>query len=288
MKKILLSVFAIMLIFSACKKTEDTTTPAGVDPDNSGGNEPQEITVPKVNMSMVNKMTGSLCPPCGTWGWNAFETLINDNKNDAFFIGAYSDNYVARLFITDAAEDMERAWSVTGFPTFAANGIKQLDRAGGGVNVNGEIAKTTAVISAHKADEVYINSGFRTAISGNMMTIETKTKFFKEVGGDIFVAVYLMEDKVVGAQSGHPDGANAKHHYVLRGAAKLDGAAKAETWGYPIGVAGSAVTAEGTEVDSKFAIDITGYNKDNLSVAVVVWRKTGVRYQFLNAYSNQK
>ena len=289
MKKILLSAFAIMLIFSACKPednaVEPTTTP---DPNNGGNNEPQEIVVPEVNMGMVTKVTGSLCGPCGSWGWTTFEELISTNKKDAFFVGAYSDNYVARLFITDEAEAMENAWGVTGFPTFAANAVAQLDR-NGGVNVQSEIAKTNAVIAAHKAGEVYVNSGFRTSVDANgMMTIETKTKFFKDVGGDVYVAAYVIEDKVIGAQSGHPDGANASHHYVLRGAAKLDGAAKAEAWGYPIGVPGSALTTANTEVENTFTYDVSAYNQSNISVAVVVYRKTGVRYQYLNGYSNQK
>ncbi len=289
MKKVLLSAFAIMLIFSACKPEDNTVEPTTTpDPNNGGGNEPQEIVVPEVNMSMVTKVTGSLCPPCGSWGWTAFESLINTNKDDAFFVGAYSDNYVARLFITDEAETMERAWGVTGFPTFAANGMPQLDR-NSGVNVQSEISKTNAVVASHKSGEVFVNSGFRTSVdANNMMTIETKTKFFKDVGGDVFVAVYVIEDKVIGAQSGHPDGANASHHYVLRGAAKLDGAAKAETWGYQIGNPGTTITPANTEVENTFTIDVSGYDQANTSVAVVVYRKVGVRYQFLNAYSNQK
>lgn len=289
MKKVLLSAFAIMLIFSACKPEENPIGPATEPDPNTGGNgdDPVEIVVTEANMSMVSKVTGSLCGPCGSWGWTAFEDLISANKNNAFFVGTYSDNYVARLFITDEAEAMERAWGVTGFPTFAANGLPQLDR-GNGVNVQSEIAKTNAVVAAHTAGQVYINSGFNTSIDGNTMTINTKTKFFQEVGGDVYLAVYLIEDKVIGAQSGHPDGANASHHYVLRGAAKLDGAANAETWGYPIGTPGSDLTAANTELDNKFTIDVTGYNQENLSVAVVAWRKVGVRYQFLNAYSNQK
>lgn len=290
MKKVLLSAFAIMLIFSACKKTENTVEPTVTPDPNTGGNgnEPQEIVVPEMNMGMVTKVTGSLCPPCGGWGWTSFESLISTNKNDAFFVGAYSDNYVARLFITDEAEAMENAWGATGFPTFAANAVAQLDR-NNGVNVNSEIAKVNAVIAAHKAGEVFVNSGFRTSVDANgMMTIETKTKFFKEVGGDVYVAAYVIEDKVIGAQSGHPDGANASHHYVLRAAAKLDGAAKAETWGYQIGTPGTALTAANTEVDNKFTVDVSKYDQSNLSVAVVVYRKTGVRYQYLNGNSDQK
>lgn len=289
MKKVLLSAFAIMLIFSACKPEDNTVEPTTTpDPNSGGGNEPVEITVPEINMSMVTKVTGSLCPPCGSWGWTAFEDLINTNKKDAFFVGAYSDNYVARLFITDEAEAMENAWGVTGFPTFAANAVAQLDR-NGGVNVQSEIAKVNAVVASHASGEVFVNSGFNTSVdANNMMTINTKTKFFKDVGGDVYLAAYVIEDKVIGAQSGHPDGANASHHYVLRAAAKLKGEAMAQTWGYPIGTPGSALTTAGTEIENTFTVDLSGYDQANTSVAVVLYRKTGVRYQYLNGYSNQK
>lgn len=280
MKKVLLSIFTIMLVISACKKTENTPEPTANnnEPNTGGNNEPQEIVVPEVNISMVTKVTGSLCGPCGSWGWIMFEDIIATNKDRAFFVAAYSDNFVAKLFITPEAETMENAWGVTGFPTFVANGVAQPDRASG----------VNTAVEAHANGEVFVNSGLRTSIEDDVMTIETKTKFFKDVGGDVYLAVYLMEDKVKGAQTGHPDGANTMHHVVLRKAAKLEGAASAETWGYQIGEPGSALTTGGTEIDNKFTVDVAGYNQDNLSVAVVVWRKIGVRYQYLNGNSNQK
>lgn len=282
MKKIVLSLFTLMLVFSACKKDNNTATPGNTGANaKDSTNVPQEIVVPEKNVALINKVTGSLCPPCGSWGWTTFDELMTRNGKNAIYMGTYSDNFVAKLFITQAAEDMENAWGVTGFPTFAANGIAQLDRATGGINIQGEINKVNAVVDAHIAGDVYVNSGFRSEIKDDVMTIETKTKFFKEVGGDVYLAVYLMEDKVIGYQSGHADGANTSHHHVLRGAAQLDGSAKAESWGYKIG---TGTTASGTTLDNKFTIDVKGYNKDNLEVAVVVWRKVGVRYQFLNAY----
>lgn len=285
MKKLALSIFTLLLVFSACKK-DNNPAPTGNTGNTGNNNNPQEIVVPEKNVALINKVTGSLCPPCGSWGWTAFEDLISRNGNNAIYMGTYSDNYVAQLFITQAAEDMEVAWGVTGFPTFAADGVAQLDRPnGGGVNVQSEINKVNAVVDAHVAGEVFVNSGFRTEVKDNKMTIETKTKFFKDVNGELFLAVYLMEDKVKGYQSGHADGANTLHHHVLRGAAILDGQTKAQTWGYPIG---SGTTTSGTTLDNKFTIDVTGYNQENLEVAVVVWRKVGVRYQFINAYGTGK
>lgn len=283
MKKTLLIFSAALLAFASCKK-ENPPAPKG----NTGGNNnppQQEIVVPQKNMALINKVTGSECFPCGTWGWLGLEALMDRNGNNAIYMGTYSDNFVAQLFVNQTATDMDRAWEVTSYPTFVANGIPQLDRASGSVNIEGELDKVDAAVDAHLNKEVLVNSGFRTSIKDNVMTIETKTKFFKEANSDMYLAVYLMEDKVKGFQSGHADAENTLHHHVLRGAAKLDGQTQAQTWGYPLS---SGITPVGTTIDKKFTIDVTGYNQANLEVAVVVWRKVANRYFFVNASGTGK
>lgn len=283
MKKIVLVAFTALLAFSACKKDEKSASPNNGTTDTTTNTPPPaEITVPEVNIAMVNKVTGSVCPPCGSWGWTTFEDVITTQGKKAAYIGTYSQNFVAKLFITPEASAMNTMWSVNSYPTFVVNGISQ---TGNTVQEIGD--KTKAAVAKFSTEVVYVNSGFRTSIDGDVMTIETKTKFFNDVNvnGDLYLAVYLTEDKVKGAQSGHPDGENAMHHQVLRGAAKLNGAPASETFGYKIS---GGTVAKGTIIDNKFNVNIAGYNKDNLSVTVVVWRKLGVRYNFVNANTNQK
>lgn len=278
MKKIYLTLIVVLLAFAGCKKSEDSSTPG-----NTGGGD--GITVAEVNTALVIKHTGSACPPCGGWGWVANEDIISTNKENAAFMSAYSQNFVAKLFITQTATDLDKAWGVSGYPTWSADGMPQLDRPNGGVNVTGEKAKVKAEVEAHKAAPVVANTGFTTSISGDVMTIKTKTKFFKPASGDYRVAVYVLEDKVVGAQSGHASTPNVSHHHVLRGAAKLDGASSATTWGET--VATGSVTA-GTEVSKTYTMDVKGFNKDNLEIIVVIWKKDLGKYIFVNANTNQK
>jgi len=83
--KLLSIVFATIIPFTNCKKKEDA--PAGI--------VWQQVNVTKKNMSMVNKFTGSNCPPLGTWCWTMFEELIANNPANTCNIGAYSQNFVA-------------------------------------------------------------------------------------------------------------------------------------------------------------------------------------------------
>lgn len=283
MKKIVLVAFTALLAFSACKKDDKPANPSNNNNDTTNNTPPPAaITVPEVNIAMVNKVTGSVCPPCGSWGWTTFEDVIATGGKKAAYIGTYSDNFVAKLFITTEASAMNTMWGVNSYPTFVVNGVSQ---TGNTVQEIGD--KTKAAVQKFGTEVVFVNSGLRTSITGDSMTIETKTKFFNDVNvnGDLYLAVYLTEDKVKGAQSGHPDGANAMHHQVLRGAAKLDSVTKAEPFGYKIS---GGLVAKGTTMDNKFKINVAGYNKDNLSVTVVIWRKLGVRYNFINANTNQK
>lgn len=277
MKKIYLTLIVALLAFAGCKKTEDSSTPG-----NTGGDG---ITVAELNTAFVVKHTGSKCPPCGGWGWVANEDIINTNKGNAAFVSAYSQNFVAQLFITQTATDLDAAWGVTGYPTWSADGILQLDRPNGGVNVTSEKAKVKAEVDAHKAAPVVANVGFKTSFNGDVMTIKTKTKFFQAASGDYRVAVYVLEDGVIGAQSGNANTPNVSHHHVMRGAATLEGASSAPTWGET--VATGTITA-GTEVSKTYTMDVKGFNKDNLEVVIVIWKKDLGKYVFVNASTDQE
>lgn len=278
MKKLsLLTLFlAVIMAISSCKKEENKGD--GVEP---GAN----ITVQQKNLALVQKHTGSLCGPCGSWGWAAFDEIMTTNAGNAAFVSAFSENFVAELFITQTATEEDNAWGVSGYPTFTANGVAQLDRPNGSVNVTSEKAKVKAAVDAHIAAPVVANTGFTTAVSGDQFVIETKTNFFAEGNGDYFVAVYVLEDGIVGKQSGHPQTPNVTHHHVLRGAATLSGRASAKTFGEKIA---SGTVAAGTSVYKKFIFDVgEGHNTSNYEVVTVIWKKNGTKYAFVNANSNQ-
>ncbi len=283
MKKIFLSLIVLTLAFAGCKKNEDTTPTGG----GAGGGD-VGITVEETNTAMVVKHTGSRCPPCGAWGWTANEDIISTNKGSAAFISAYGQNFVAKLFINSTATALQTHTGASGYPTWSANGVAQLDRAGGGVNVNGEKAKVEQVVKDHKAAKVVANTGFTTSVTGDVLTIDTRTKFFAEAKGQYNIAVYVLEDGVMGAQSGHPSGSSTPvaHHHVIRGTAMAEGSTSVDALsGMKIT---EGTTAAGTTFDKKFTFDIAGFDKSNIEVVVVVWKKDLGSLDFVNSSTDQK
>lgn len=281
MKKVIVSfvVITITVLFSACKKTENSVEP-----------EQESAPLHKVNMAMVNNFAQTNLSRSGGWAWQVFANIIDKNKANGFYIATYSKGLFSDLFVNDLANKMAVAWSMPRFPAFFVNGVAQLDLNDVNmVNVSKEEAMVNVTVAAHAAKEVWANSNFSTSISGTVMTIETQTNFFKKIVGDVYLAVYLIEDKVKGYQKGHPDLGNALHRYVLRGAATIDGAtAQAETFGYPL-FAHNTTIPKGIEIKNKYTINIMGYDKNNLSVAAVLWAKTSNnKFVYINGFSNQQ
>ena len=274
----MLALSAASLMFASCSKESTTTSTTPVV---------NEISVPETNTSMLNKYTGTKCPPCGSWGWDMAVELIDYSKTNAIYVGTFSQNFVAEGFITTTATTWDKALtgSSLGYPTFAVNNVTQLDRTSSGVNTTSEKAKCKAVIDAHKVAPVMANVGFTTSWAQDAdgfwtITINSRTKFFKDNSGEFYLGCYLLEDKAKGNQTGHVPSINAEHHHVLRQA--IGGLDYGEL------ISSGAVTS-GKSIEKTFSSFILKtYVKENMEVLFVIWKKNGTKYEFVNASSNQK
>lgn len=270
MKKILFSALVLGLAFSGCKKDDDKEETAPL---------PQPaVTVPQANNSLLQKFTGTKCPPCGAWGWTMMEELSTYAEGKAFVISTYSQNFVAEGFITQTSSDMDVAWSIgnSGYPTFTVNAVPQLDR-GSTVNTANEKAKCQTAMDNHKAAPVVANVGIAKSISGSTMTIKTSTQFFQAASGDYNLAIYVTEDGAMWKQSGHATGASTAipHHHVMRGA--VNG-----TWGELI-MNGSIAAGSFKDKSFTFSLD-PSWNAANIEVVAVLWKKnSNGKYDFVNA-----
>jgi len=261
------------LLVASCSKEESKTE----TPTNTG------IPVTEINNSMLNKFTGTLCGPCGSWGWAMSIELI-DYSPRAYYVGTFSQNFVAKGFISSTATTWGTALKITGYPTFAVNNVAQLDRSSG-VNIVSEKAKCKAAIDKHIAAPVLANVGFTKTWSQDKegfwtISINARTKFFKDLTGDFYVGCYILEDKAIHDQSGHTPSKNVEHHHVLR--QTLNG----QDYGYL--VSSGEVKASKTFDKTLVTILPKDYIKDNIEVLFVIWKKNGATYEFINAYSDQK
>lgn len=269
MKKSLLFLslaLATTIAIVSCKKTEET--PKVEEPP---------IQVEKKNMSLINKFTGTNCYYCGDWGWPLFEEFIADHHGkDAVCIGTYSQNTFADLFVTSASTAMDRRLPVTaGYPTFSANFFDAWTNAKTDQDMKDNI---NYAINAHNNAAVKANSGLRYAINGDSIYFNTRTKFFETDSGEFNLALYVLEDKVIGNQSGPNGGPNTSHHKVLR-TANSD-------WGINI-VKGKAVAD--TLLDKKITIaKSSSWNMDNVEFVTIIWKKNKDKWDFVNAHLHKK
>ncbi len=271
MKKLLLFSVAASLFLFSCKDD------AGTEPG-GGSSDPLAVAdVSQSNTSFVIKFSGTNCPPCGQWGWSMFSDIISGAGDDAIYMTNYGQNFVAQLFIIDEATTIQDDYGITGYPSFGANGEAKLDRAGGRVNTANEKQMVYDAVNDHADASVAINTGVNFMIDGDQIKIKYKTKAFEALSGNNKLAIYVLEDKVIGYQAGHSEGNNASHKHVFRAA--TDGA-----YGADIG----ALTA-GQEVEGDATVDMeSSWDADHIEVVAVMYEKKGTKHNFLNAANGVK
>ena len=72
----------------------------------------QEIEVEPIQLTLITKRTADWCPPCGAWGWNAFEGILEDNGNRAISLTLHYSS--SDFFYTPTAQDLIS--NMDGFP----------------------------------------------------------------------------------------------------------------------------------------------------------------------------
>lgn len=109
------------------------------------------------------------------------------------------------------------------------------------------------------------------SINNNTLALTVKSKFFAQANGEYFLNVYVVENGVMLEQSGRP---NAIHEKVLRG----------DMVGNNFGdVLASGTIAINTAFSTELSIPIAAsWAVDNLELSVVIWKKNGNKYDFIN------
>jgi len=281
-KYFLLSFLAIGLALSSCKKDEtvDPTplkpTPNPVDPFIVGA------VHAKKQIPLVNKATGENCPPCGDWGWTAWEQISTSLAGKAFCFANYAGSYAPTSGFkgnelnkpnSDATPMLNNFSGITGYPNFVTNCTSH-----GTSKSNAENAANTSISTPE--NDVKASASFKYKIDGDQLTIKAEMKIYKNLTGKYYMAAYLVENDIKAYQAGNSAGANARHHLVFRGSLSSN------TWGEKI-VDGSVFA--GDVFGKTYTVTIpSDYNKDNLTYGVVLWKKNGGRYVYINAATNQK
>ncbi|KAA5535038.1 Omp28-related outer membrane protein [Taibaiella lutea] len=235
---------------------------------------------------VVFDFSDTWCSPCGQFGVAVADTVDNklQDGDKGYLIG-----------IKGSFEPSSPAWinalgAGTLFDNFGLQGVPTLmvgnyeSQATTGNNA-GDIADIMNATATFDAKPVVASTAANMTINGNVLTVNAKAKFWEDATGEYYMTAFLAEDNIVAAQASNL--ANTIHHHVLKGAMATTGAAlNPVPWGEQIG--SSSITAN-TEFPKTYTVNIdTVSNKENLEVYILLFKKNGSTYEYINAEKAKK
>jgi len=221
--------------------------------------------------TIMTKTSATWCGNCGSWGWDLFKDLIEDNSNKNVII--WSSHNSGDLD-NAASIDINTGWGSFAQPQFFVNSdnfnVTSNNTQAARVEING-------YIDALVGFGAFAGVGVDATYDGETLSVTGKAEFFTGLeDGDYHLAFYLLKDHVIANQASV--GPNADHRYVL--ADKITESSFGEQIVEGTVTSGATYTVEA----SKEMADI---DLDNDEVVAILWnlRADGV-YAFFNANRN--
>ncbi|MBS1783006.1 MAG: Omp28-related outer membrane protein [Bacteroidetes bacterium] len=229
------------------------------------------------SMAIVQKCTATWCGPCGSWGWTLQEDVMADNmpaNNPSAFVFALYGSSTSNYYNAAAGELTK--WGQS-FPNWGVNNINRTEFSpSGGIYTSTTRATIKRVVDSFALIDPVASTGFIYSITGNVITVNTKTQFWNAANGTFNLAVYVIEDSVWGTQNGQSG--NVYHHNVLRGNMG------ASIYGDQIAT-GTVAANQTFSKTLTFTITDNTWVKSRMKILTVLWKKNGVNWDFVNANS---
>lgn len=230
----------------------------------------QNVEVPDTQKPVLIKIAASWCPPCGSWGWDFFDDIYDDNNSKATLITAHhSGDYQ-----NSTSQDIKNNFNVIGQPIFLFDGVDQNVVSG---NVTSERTAFSSKVDIQSKRSPDVQTGIVATYKDNKLNINYSTKFFNSVTGDYYLGIYVIEKIVVGYQASR--GQSAQHKNILREEVS------ANSFGKPI--ASGFIEAQQV-YDGSIESDLGTYNPQNLQIVAIIWKKEGNSYSIVNSNSDKE
>lgn len=228
----------------------------------------QAQDVPEQQTPLITKITATWCSNCGSWGWDLFENVIEDNKGKAIMLGAHPSG---DLGSTEGA-DFNSNFKAIGQPKFFFNNT---DIRATRNSIAAKRTEVEGMINDMITQSPLANVGFYAEMKDGNINVRTKTKFFQDGGADTYnLGLYVIENEVQNTQASQSG--VVSHPNVIRTSFT------AGSFGEVLDASGTIAT--GTEISRDFSVAVNpNWNMDHVSVVAIIWRDNNGTFEFVNA-----
>lgn len=283
-------LLTVIVVISSCKKEEE----AGTGTDNS------QIVIDTKQRSLLMDFTATWCGPCGAYGTPTFKKIV----------ATHSDKIVGFSFHTGTSElspyyykgntDSTVVSSMLSY-MFGSSGI-EYDSTGTfglpsftinqkAVAIKEEVIKP--MLDANYEKSPLAGVGLRVERTNKGVNITPKVKFFDVAEGEYFLSLYFVEDNINHRQyTGFEYEDNYEHEHILRGSA-IGTRVQPATFGTSINTVSifkgqefamdKIVYVHDTRIpNSSSSLNGWIWKPQNTSIAAIIWKKDGNKYQYIN------
>lgn len=265
MKKLLALALLVATTFLSCKKDDDNSTGT----PSTGGGSSSLIVDSKIRPLFVD-YTATWCGPCGQYGGPAFDATLAQEGTLMTAMKVYSTSSnpgMGHPFYST----LTSAFGVTGIPDFWVNNTS--------VNTNSSSVISSATSIQNDTAKLIAGVALNKQVQGDSLVIATKTKFFKSqtAGNDYYLAVYVVEDNVIGGQLvGSTQNANYDHRNVLR--------ASPNSTYYGATLNSAQAITQDQVFDKTYKVYLNpAWNKSKLKAMAVIWKSGTNPYKVINS-----
>lgn len=220
-------------------------------------------TPEKKSKAIVFKLTETWCGPCGSWGWQTAEEVISQLGDKGYYIGIMGSSSPSSMN-ANCQSAFQNNYSIPGYPTFL---VKE--------DVNSQYSsQVMSLVNAFAATTPVASPAAKYSISGSTLNVTAKAKFWSAASGEYYLSAFVVEDGVMAAQNGQTG--TVAHHHLMRGSMATD----LSPWGQMVATGSVAINAEFSKT---FSIAIKPeWKKEKLEVYVVIYKKNGTHYEYVN------
>lgn len=264
------SIGLALLTFTSCEqdnRVAGCTDPFAINfnPSVQVSDDDGSCVYPKQErLGLLQDFSATWCGPCGDWGMPAFGEASTQTKGKAISMAVHAGGSELAVAESEALND---AFGITGIPTLLANGEVDASSAGPLVTAVNDFITQDAQVSS--AAIITVNEAQGTA------DIVAQARWFEEMTGQMYLAIYAIEDSLDYDQNTGSGYQLFRHDHVLRAEAT------GEAFGTQV-LNGEAWVGKTETFELSMDLD-PSWNMANTHFALVLWREGISGKEFINA-----